>query len=63
MSKSDYNKIYKDHTRIVVYSDPEDKSYLAQYALDNGISLSTLVEPKIKELVNELKSRASQSAN
>lgn len=54
--KNAYNKIYKDERRIVVYTkDADTKRKLAQYALDNNMSLSELVEPKLKELADAIR--------
>lgn len=60
MSKDAYNKIYKDQTRVVVYAKPETKAILAQAALDQGISLSELCNPKLEELADDIKSRTTQ---
>lgn len=56
MSKEAYNREYKDATRVVVYVKPDVKATLAQAALDKGVSLSELCNPKLEELANELKS-------
>lgn len=52
--KKEYNKLHKDATRVVVYTKPTTKSGLAQHAVDKGMSLSALCEPKMEELLDEL---------
>lgn len=53
MSKEEYNKLYKDETRVVIYAPPEVKAHLAQTAIDKGISLSELCKPAIEELATQ----------
>ena len=51
----EYQKLYKDAKRIVVYADPKDKAILAQHALDKGLSLSELCEPVLRKLARGIK--------
>lgn len=59
VNKTEYNRIYKDQTRIVVYVTPEVKGILAQEALDKGRSLSSICEPKLKEMANAIVERTT----
>ncbi len=52
--KAEYNKLYKDATRIVTYVKPEVKTILAQRAIDEGISLSALTEPTLEAMANDV---------
>lgn len=51
----EYQKAYKDEKRIVIYVEPEQKSLLAQHALDQNKSLSEICKPAIARLVRGLK--------
>lgn len=53
MAKDEYNRLYKDETRVVVYASPDVKAFLAQTALDKGQSLSEFCKPKLEELAKE----------
>lgn len=54
----DYGKEYKNQKRIVVYaSDAEDKTAIVEESERTGKSVSELVNPKIKELADDIRQK------
>lgn len=57
-NKDEYNKQYKSDRRIVVYvSDAEIKNTLTEETERTGTSMSSLIEPAIKELADAIRQK------